>query len=84
MKPTVSVIRYVRPLQLQRAGGRVERVEEPVADADLGAGERVEQRRLAGVRVARERDARQVRPLALGALHRARGAHVVQPALAAR
>ena len=40
----------------QRAGRRVERVEEAVADADLRAGERVEQRRLAGVRVAGERD----------------------------
>ena len=59
-------------LEAQRARRRVERVEEPVADADLGAGERVEQRRLAGVRVAGERDVGQVRALALGA-HAPRG-----------
>ena len=58
----------------QLARRRVERVEEAVADADLGAGQAVEQRRLAGVRVAGERDLRQVRALALGAHRRARGA----------
>ena len=36
-------------------------------DADLGAREAIEQRRLAGVRVAGEGDLRQVRALALGA-----------------
>ena len=40
------------------AGGRVERVEEPVPDPDPGAGDRVEERRLAGVRVAGERNGR--------------------------
>ena len=49
-------------------------------DADLGARELVEQRRLAGVRVAGEGDRRQVRALALGALDGAVGAHVVEPA----
>ena len=44
--------------EAQRARRRVERVEEAVAHADLGAGERVEQRRLAGVGVAGERDRR--------------------------
>ena len=67
MKPTVSVIRNVRPSQAQRARRRVERVEQAVAHADLGARQRVEQRRLAGVRVAGERDVGQVRALALGA-----------------
>jgi hypothetical protein len=41
-------------------------------------GERVEQRRLAGVRVAGQRDRRQVSALALGALGRARGADAVE------
>ena len=71
-------------LEAQRARRRVERVEEAVADADLGAGERVEQRRLAGVRVAGERDVGQVRALALGAHHRARGLHVLEPAAQGR
>ena len=81
MKPTVSVIRNVRPLQAQRARRRVERVEEPVADADLGAGQRVEQRRLARVGVARQRDGGQVRALALGALGRAGGLDLLEAAL---
>ena len=67
-------------LQAQRAGRRIERVEQPVADADLGAGERVQQRRLAGVRVAGERHVGQVGALALGAHHGARGLDVVQSA----
>ncbi len=53
-------------------------MEQAVAHADLGAGERVQQRRLAGVRVADERDRRQRRALALGALHRARALDVLQ------
>ena len=65
-------------LEAQRARRRVERVEQPVAHADVGARQRVEQRRLARVRVAGERDRRQVRALALGALRRARGAHAVE------
>ncbi len=40
------------------AGGRVEGVEEPLADADPRAGERVQQGRFAGVRVTGERDRR--------------------------
>ena len=68
-------------VQAQRARRRVQRVEQAVADADLGAGQRVEQRRLAGVRVAGERDVGQVRALALGALGRARGLHLLQAAL---
>jgi hypothetical protein len=53
-------------------------VEEPVADPDLRAGERVEQRRLARVGVTGERDRRQVRAFALGALDRAGRAHAVE------
>src|SRR3954464_1217730 len=82
MKPTVSVSRYGRPpsriprgcgrgvrraVEPHRARVRVERVEQPVAHADLRAGERVQKRRLAGVRVTGERDLRQGAALALGA-----------------
>ena len=64
-------------LVLEGAGGRVERVEEPLPHPDLGARERVQQRRLARVRVAGQRDRRQRgalaprahrRPVVLGAL----------------
>ena len=55
------------PGQARRARRRVERVEQAVADADLGAGQPVEQRRLARVRVAGERDLRDRRRGALGA-----------------
>ena len=78
MKPTVSVSRCGAPGEAQRARGRVERVEQAVAHADLGAGERVQQRRLAGVGVADERDRRQRGALALGALHRARALDVLE------
>src|SRR6185437_4547901 len=64
--------------QAQRARGRVERVEEAVAHTDLRAGERVEQRRLAGVGVADQRDRRQRGALALGALHGARALDVLE------
>ena len=47
--------------ELEAAGGRVEGVEEPVPDPDLGAGQRVQQGRLAGVGVAGEGDARAAR-----------------------
>ncbi len=66
------------PAQLQRARRRVERVEQAVAHAHVRARQRVQQRRLAGVRVAHQRDRRQRRALALGALHRARALHVLQ------
>ena len=48
------------------AGRRIERVEEPVPDPDAGAGDRVEERRLAGVRVAGEGDRRDRGAVALG------------------
>ena len=75
--------------EADRAGGRVERVEEAVAHLDLGARigagaaavgrrERVEQRRLARVGVARECDRGQRGALALGAHRGARAAHVLQ------
>ena len=61
-----------------RARGRIERVKETVAHpATVGARERVQQRRLAGVGVAGEGDRRQCGALALGAHRRARAAHVL-------
>src|SRR4029079_4073008 len=44
------------PVVGERSRRRVERLEEAILDGDLGAGERVQQRRLADVRVSRERD----------------------------
>ena len=48
-------------LVLEAARRRVERLEEAVLDRDVGAGERVQERRLADVRVAGERDRRRLR-----------------------
>ena len=67
-------------VQAPRAGRRVQRVEQAVAHGHLGARQRVEQRGLAGVRVAGERHGRQMRTLALGAHHRARALDLLQPA----
>ena len=57
MKPTVSVQQH--PLaagQVEAAGGGVEGGEQAVLDEHAGVGELVEQRRLAGVRVADDGD----------------------------
>ena len=48
-------------LVLEAARRRVERLEQAVAHGDVGVGERVQQRRLANVRVAGERDRRHLR-----------------------
>ena len=61
------------PVVLEPARGRVERLEEAVLDRHLGAGERVQQGRLADVRVARERDGRHLGALALLAADTALG-----------
>ncbi len=55
--------------QLEAARGRVEGVEEPVPDPYLGARQRVEEGRLAGVRVAGQRHPRQRGALAPGPHH---------------
>ena len=61
----------------REARGRIERVEQPVADADVVlAREGVQQRGLACVRVAGERDLGHAGPLALGAHRRARALHL--------
>ena len=72
------------PGDLEGAGGRVERVEEAVAHAGVGAGERVQQRGLAGVGVAGQRDGRQMRALALVAHHAARWPSCARGAASAR
>src|SRR5581483_9840159 len=46
---------------VEAARRRVERLEQPVVDRGVGARERVQQRRLADVRVAGERDRRRLR-----------------------
>ena len=59
MNPTVSASTtgpHVEPFE--PAHGRIERREQLVRGVDLGAGQRVEQRRLARVRVADQRDDR--------------------------
>ena len=71
----------VAPAGAQHPGRRVERVEQPVADAGLRTGERVQQRRLAGVRVAGEGDGRKLGALALGAHHRASRADLAELSL---
>ena len=56
-------------LVLEAARGRVERLEEPVVDGDVSVREGVQEGRLAGVRVAGERDDRRGRALARLPLH---------------
>ena len=63
----------VAPVMLEGPGGRVQRLEEAVANRHFGAGERVQQRRLARVGVAGERDLGHRRRLAALA-HDAAGA----------
>ena len=70
--------------ELEAAGGRVEGVEEPVPHPDLGAGQRVQQRRLAGVGVAGEGDPRQRGALAPGAHHAAVALEPAEPAAQGR
>ena len=73
MKPTVSVTRYRLPRCSNPRVVGIERLEEAVVDRRVRAGERVEERRLPDVRVAREGDRRRRRARALlsphGALH---------------
>ena len=52
-------------LVLEAARRRIEGLEEPVVDRDVGVGQRVQERRLADVRVAGERNSRNLRSLAL-------------------
>ena len=70
----------MRPADLERARGRVERVEEAFAHAHVRAGEGVEQGGLAGVRISRERDRRKSCPLALLPHRAARGLRAAKAA----
>ena len=71
-------------LVLETARRGIERLEEPVADGDARVGERVEERRLAGVRVAGERDGRRLGAAALLAAHVALAAEALEPLLQER
>ena len=83
MNPTVSVtIARLAVAELDLAARRVERREELVlGQRDLGADERVEQRRLAGVRVADDADGRHQPPIAAAGRRRALLADLVDPLL---
>src|SRR3954449_3505191 len=69
------------PPRREGAGGGVQGWEQAVAHADVRAGQRVEQRRLARVGVAGQRDRGQMCPLALGALGGAGGLDLLEAAL---
>ena len=64
--------------QRQAPGRRVERGEEAVLGQHAGVGQRVEQRRLAGVRVADDRDRGEPAAVALLALQLAGAAELVE------
>ena len=71
-------------LVLEAARRRVERLEEPVSHRDLGVRERVQERRLADVRVAGERDGRRLGAPALLAADVALLLEPLEPALQER
>ena len=79
-KPTVSVSEIGAPEVVVGARRRVERLEEAVGRRHLGAREHVQERRLADVRVAGERDARHLVALAPAAHRRALLAQLAQAA----
>ena len=69
-KPTVSTSSTsVAAAERQAPNRRIERREQLILGDEIGARQRVEQRRLAGVRVADERDRRDVGPLPFLAAH---------------
>ena len=70
--------------QGQRAQGRIERREQHVGGLHVGAGQAVEQRRLAGVGVADQRDHAIRHALPAGAMQPPRRLHLLQFVLAAR
>ena len=67
------------PLVLEPARRRIDRLEQPVADRDIRVGERVEKRRLAGVRVAGERHGRRLAAPPLLPPHVTLAAQLAQP-----
>ena len=64
----------------ERSRGRIERLEEPVVHGDLGLGQRVQEGRLADVRVAGERNGRRLRAPAFLAADVALLAQIAKPA----
>ena len=72
------------PVVLESARGRIERLEEAVVDRGVRAGERVQERRLADVRVAGERDGGHLRALPLAPPLAALVAHLAEAALEQR
>ena len=85
MKPTVSermILRFDGRTKPRMVG--IERREELILGEHLGAGQAVEQRRLAGVRVADERDHRERHAAARFAMEVARALHVFELALELR
>ena len=68
----------VRLIEAAAAGGGVERLEEAVAGAHLGVGQRVYQGALAGVGVADQRDQGDAGAVAPAALLAALGAHLLK------
>ena len=84
MKPTVSDrIALSMPGQRDLPHRRVERREQQVLRHDVGAGQAVEQRRLAGIGIADQRDHRPRRALAPVAVQAARAADLLELACAA-
>ena len=64
----------------KRAGGRIERLEEAVAHRHAGVGERVQQRRLAGVGVAGQGEQRHIGAHAARTLRAPRARHALDAA----
>ena len=65
-------------VMLERARRRIQRLEQPIVDGDVRIGQRVQQRRLADVGVAGERDSRRFRPLTFLAAYLALLAEILQ------
>ena len=65
--------------QFEAADRRVQRREKLVLDVDARIGERIEQGRLAGIRVAHQRHGGHLGTDSVLAIHRAAGVHVLEP-----
>ena len=79
MKPTVSESTRLRAAgKRQRADGRIERGEQRVLGEHRGAGQRIEQRRLAGIGVADQRHGRIRHALARLPMQRAGAPHLLE------
>ena len=82
MKPTVSDSTAFEPCgRSDGANGRIERGEQRVLGEHAGAGQRVEQRRFAGIGVADERHGRIGHALGALPVQRAGALHLLELAL---